>query len=277
MTRMNVQAAVTLGQLQNKLDLISHNVANLNTTGYKTRSANFSSLIQQNINNFRDVEENATGRQTPHGIRLGSGARVGHTNINLAVGSLNPTGRGLDIALLEDNHLLQVEVTDGDVTETRFTRDGSLYLNTLDNGQMMITTSEGHPVIGQDGAAIIFDDSIEGISINEIGQIVTVRDGVEVIEGQLGLVQAIRPQFLEPVGGNTFRMPDLTESAYVAEEILTEVDPFENAIQSGTLEQSNVDLATQMAELLQTQRAYQYNARTITMHDQMRGLINQLR
>ena len=85
MTRMNVQAAVTLGQLQNKLDLISHNVANLNTTGYKTRSANFSSLIQQNINNFRDVEENATGRQTPHGIRLGSGARIGHTNVNLSL------------------------------------------------------------------------------------------------------------------------------------------------------------------------------------------------
>src|SRR5690625_5222328 len=214
MTRMNVQAAVTLGQLQNKLDLISHNVANLNTTGYKTRSANFSSLIQQNINNFRNVEENATGRQTPHGIRLGSGARIGHTNISLSVGSLNQTGRGLDIALLEDNHLLQGQVTDNDVTETRYTRDGSLYLPPCETGQLMLTTSDCHPVIGQAEEPIVFDENIESVRINETGQIVTVRGGVEVVEGQLALVEAVRPQYLESVGNNLFRLPDITEEAY---------------------------------------------------------------
>ena len=277
MSRMNVQAAVTLGQLQNKLDLIGHNVANMNTAGYKTKSANFTSLIYQNIDNLRDVEANATGRQTPHGIRLGSGARIGHTNINLALGSLNTTGRGLDIALLEDNHLLQVEVTDENVTETRYTRDGSLYSRPLADDQLMLTTSDGHPVLGQTGDSIIFDQNIDDVSINQTGQIITMRDGVEVVEGQLAFVEAVRPQFLEPAGENLFRLPDLTEAAYVAEDIVVGVDPFENTIQSGTLEQSNVDLATQMADLLQTQRAYQYNARTISMHDQMRGLINQLR
>ncbi|GAA4069331.1 flagellar hook-basal body protein [Amphibacillus indicireducens] len=277
MSRMNIQAAVTMGQLQNKLDLISHNVANLNTSGYKSQSANFSSLIYQNIDNLRDQAANAPGRQTPHGIRLGSGARIGHTNINLSAGALNVTNRGLDIALLRDNHLLQIEVTENGNTETRYTRDGTLYLQPIDGGQLMLTTSDGHPVIGQTGGAIIFDENIEDIRINEIGQIVTRRGGTEFVEDGLALVEAVRPQFLEPAGKNLFRLPDLTEAAYVAEDIVTAVDQFDNEIQSGTLEQSNVDLATQMAELLQTQRAYQYNARTITMHDQMRGLINQLR
>lgn len=277
MSRMNIQAAVTMGQLQNKLDLIGHNVANLNTSGYKAQSANFSSLIYQNIDNLRDQAANAPGRQTPHGIRLGSGARVGHTNINLSTGSLNVTNRGLDIALLRDNHLLQIEVTENGNTETRYTRDGTLYLQPIDGGQVMLSTSDGHPVIGQTGGAIIFDDNMEDIRINEVGQIVTLRGGTEFVEGGLALVEAVRPQFLQSAGKNLFRLPDLTDTTYVAEDIVTAVDQYDNEIQSGTLEQSNVDLATQMAELLQTQRAYQYNARTITMHDQMRGLINQLR
>lgn len=274
---MNVQAAVTMNQLQNKIDVIGHNVANSSTTGYKNRSANFTSLLYQNIDNFSDVEANATGRVTPHGIRLGSGARLGHTNIDLSAGAINTTERGLDIALLEDNHMLQVEVTENGVTETRYTRDGGLYLQPFGDNQLMLSTSEGHPVIGQTGGPIIFDDNIEDISINNAGQIIARRGGQEVIEGQLAIVEAIRPQFLEATGGNLFRLPDITDEAYVAADIIGDVAAIDNQIQSGALELSNVDLSTQMTELIQSQRAYQYNARTITMHDQMRGLVNQLR
>ncbi len=274
---MNVQAAVTMNQLQNKIDVIGHNVANSSTTGYKNRSANFTSLLYQNIDNFSDVAANATGRVTPHGIRLGSGARLGHTNIDLSAGTINTTERGLDIALLEDNHMLQVEVTENGVTETRYTRDGGLYLQPFGDNQLILSTSEGHPVIGQTGGPITFADDIEDISINNAGQIVVRRGGQEVIEGQLAIVEAIRPQFLEATGGNLFRLPDITDEAYVAADIIGDVAAIDNQIQSGALELSNVDLSTQMTELIQSQRAYQYNARTITMHDQMRGLVNQLR
>lgn len=277
MSRMNIQAAVTMRQLQNKLDLIGNNIANLNTSGYKAQSANFSSLMYQNIDNFKDVEANATGRQTPHGIRLGSGARIGHTNINLSAGALRVTDRGLDVALMEDNHLLQIQVTENGNTETRYTRDGAFYLQPLADGRLMLSTSDGHPIIGQAGTPIVFAEDIDGIRIDEAGQIITERAGREFIEDQLALVEAVRPQFLEAVGDNLFRLPDITDTAYVAEDIVTEVAPLENSIKSGTLEQSNVDFAEQMAELSQTQRAYQFNARTITMHDQMRGLVNQLR
>ncbi len=274
---MNMQAAVTMRQLQNKLDVIGHNVANSSTDGYKTRSANFTSLLYQNIDNFSDVEANATGRITPHGIRLGSGARLGHTNINLAAGTINTTNRGLDLALLEDNHLLQVQVTENGVTETRYTRDGALYLQTYGDGQLMLSTRNGHPILGQDGAPIIIDNDIEDVNINQAGQIVVRRNGAEVVEGQLALVEAVRPQFLEQAGTNLFRLPDLTDVAYQADEIIADVLPFENRVQSGALEQSNVNMAIQMTDLIQTQRAYQFNARTISLHDQMRGLVNQLR
>ncbi|MCZ0703674.1 flagellar basal-body rod protein FlgG [Natronobacillus azotifigens] len=276
MSRMNIQAAVTMGQLQHKLDQIGHNIANVNTNGYKNRSSNFTSLLTQNINNFSDVEANATGRVTPHGIRLGSGAKLGHTNLDLSLGSLQQTGRGLDIALLADNHLLQVEVTENGVTETRYTRDGAMYLHPIADGQVMVTTRDGYPIVGESGP-LVFADGMEDITISETGEILVTRNGVANVEGQLSMAQAIRPQFLESVGNNLLRLPDLTEVDYVAADIVGEVANGEIQVQNQALEQSNVDLSMQMTEMLQAQRSYQFNARTITMHDQMRGLVNQIR
>ncbi|CQR46182.1 Flagellar basal-body rod protein FlgG [Paraliobacillus sp. PM-2] len=276
MNRMAVQAAVTMGQLQHKLDVVSHNVANVDTTGYKSRAAQFSSLLTQQIDNLSDEQANALGRLTPDGIRLGSGAKVGQTQINLALGSIKETDRGLDIALLEDNHLLQVDVTENGVTERRFTRDGTLYLNKINDGEVMLTNAEGHPMVGQNGA-IVLAAGMEDVSISENGFVQVTRNGQTAVEGQLELVEAIRPQFLEAAGDNQFRLPDVTETAYNEADIIQEVAFADVALQNGAIETSNVDLTSQMTEMLQTQRAYQFNARTISMHDQMRGLVNRLR
>ncbi|WP_112182179.1 MULTISPECIES: flagellar hook-basal body protein [Paraliobacillus] len=276
MNRMSVQAAVTMGQLQSKLDLVGHNIANVDTTGYKNRSAEFSSLLFQQVDNLNDEEANAEGRLTPDGIRLGSGAKLGSTNVNLALGSIKQTDRGLDIALLQDNQLLQVAVTENGATETRYTRDGTLYLNPTEDGQLALTTSDGNSVIGENGPIVIADGA-EDVSISENGAIQVTRNGVVQNEAQLAIVEAIRPQFLESVGNNLFRLPDITDEAYVADDIIQGVAFNDIELQSGALESSNVDLATQMTEMMQTQRAYQFNSRTISMSDQMSGLINQIR
>ncbi|MFB1051557.1 flagellar hook-basal body protein [Paraliobacillus sp. JSM ZJ581] len=276
MNRMAVQAAVTMKQLQNKLDVVSHNMANLETTGYKSRNAQFTSLLTQQIDNFSDEQANALGRLTPDGIRLGSGAKLGQINMNLALGTVKETGRGLDIALLKDNHMLQVDVTNNGVTERRFTRDGTLYLNEIANGQVMLSNGQGHPIIGQNGP-IILQAGMEAVTISDNGLIQVTRDGQTAVEGQLNIVQAIRPQFLEAVGDNQFRLPDVTADAYNAGDIIQEVAFGDMALQAGALETSNVNLASQMTEMMETQRAYQFNSRTISMHDQMRGLVNQLR
>lgn len=276
MNRMAVQAAVTMGQLQNKLDVVSNNMANLDTSGYKSRTAQFNSLLFQQIDNLNDEEANALGRLTPDGIRLGSGAKVGQTEIDLSLGAIKETGRGLDIALLEDNHLLQIDVTENGETERRYTRDGTLYLNPMGEGELMLTNADGHPVIGENGP-IVLAEGMDDVAIGEDGAIQVTRDGETAIEGQLAIVEAIRPQFLEAAGSNQFRLPDITDVAYDADDIIQAVAAGDVSLQSGALENSNVDLATQMTEMLETQRAYQFNARTISMHDQMRGLVNQLR
>ncbi|RCW77417.1 flagellar hook-basal body protein [Saliterribacillus persicus] len=275
MTRMTMQAAVTMGQLQKRLDVIGHNVANINTNGYKTRESNFSSLLSQQLN-IEDDPTNEAGRLTPEGLRMGTGAMLGHTNINLDQGSIQTTNRGLDIALLEPNHMFQLNVTENGIEETRYTRSGNFYLQPMENDQVMLSTSDGHPVMGEDGP-IMLDPNMESIQVSSNGEILVTRGGEQQVEGQLTIVEATRPRMLEATGDNMFRLSEASLATYPLADIIDAVGAGEINVQAGALEASNVDMAKQMTELTQTQRAYQFNGRTVSMHDQMKGLINQLR
>jgi len=270
-----IQAAVTMQQLQQKLDMIGSNIANSQTTGYKSRQADFSSLLFQQIDNLSDPAS-SEGRLTPDGIRVGSGAKLGGINVDLTLGSLRETDRPLDVALLQDNYLFQVEVTDGDVTETYYTRDGSFYLNPINNTTSMLTTKDGYPVLGENGP-IVISEGFDSIHIQSDGQIIVGRGDQTEIAGTIQIVEAVRPRLLEATGQNFFRLPNLDELGYTMNEIIQEPDNDMNMLKSGALEQSNVDMAQQMTDMLMTQRSYQFNARTISMGDQMLGLINQLR
>ncbi|OIS02424.1 flagellar hook-basal body protein [Corynebacterium diphtheriae] len=276
MTRMTFQAAVTMGQLQKRLDNIGNNIANVNTAGYKNRDANFSSLLSQQINTEPDPT-NPIGRLTPDGLRVGSGAKLGHTNFDFAQGSLKTTDRNLDVALLEDNHLFQVAVNENGEDEIRYTRAGNFYLSPIANNQVMLVTSDGYPVLGIGGEPIVLDDNMDALSIDGNGMINVTRNGVQAVEGQLGIVEAVRPRLLEAAGNNLFRLSEKSLATYPFDEIINGVGLADVRMESGKLEASNVDLAKQTTDMIETQRAYQFNARTISMHDQMRGLINQLR
>ncbi|QDP41624.1 flagellar hook-basal body protein [Radiobacillus deserti] len=273
MSRVGYQASVTMGQLQKKLDLIGHNMANANTAGYKSRQADFQSLLFQQIDNL-NAPANAQGRLTPDGIRIGSGAALGHTNTNLQAGAVQTTGRGLDVALLNDSQWFQVSVTEGGATETRFTRSGAFYLSPINDTQVMLTNQDGQPIVGQDGP-ILLQAGFDGIEITSTGQIQVTRNGQTQIEDQLAIVQINNPRVLEASGDNNFRLPD--NAGINPAEIVQELNPADIQVKSGALESSNVDLANQMTELMVTQRAYQLNARSISTNDQMMGLVNQLR
>lgn len=276
MSQMMIQAAVTMNQLQQKLDMIGNNMANSQTTGYKSRQADFSSLLFQQVNNLTDPA-NAEGRLTPDGIRVGSGAKLGSTNIDLTLGSIKETNRVLDVALTQDNHLFQILVNQNGQEETLYTRDGSFYLSPVNNNQgLMLTTSDGNPVLGQNGP-IVLAEGFDAISIRENGEIVVTRDGQEAVEGRLTIVEAVRPRLLEAAGQNMFRLPDMGNLGFDADEVIQEIDPNAAVLQSGALEQSNVNLSKEITDLITTQRSYQFNARTISMGDQMMGLVNQLR
>lgn len=276
MSRTMIQAAVTMNQLQNKLDLIGHNMANSQTTGYKGRTSEFSSLLFQNMNNL-NTAANAENRLSPAGIRVGAGARLGAINNNLSIGSFNTTNRELDLALRNESHFFQIQTEENGVFETRYTRDGSFYLNpTSDNQAVMLTTNEGNPVLGPNGP-ITIPNGFTGISINDSGQIIVERNNQMEVAGTIAITQAVRPRLLEATGANMFRLPNPDEIDYVPNEIIQELPATGGLVQSGALEQSNVNLAEQMTDLLQAQRAYQFNARTISTSDQMMGLVNQLR
>ncbi|GEN54743.1 flagellar hook-basal body protein [Halobacillus faecis] len=272
MNRSMIQSAVTMGQLQKKLDLVGNNLSNSETTGYKSRSADFSSLLYQQIDNQSHTDAEV-GRQTPETIRMGTGAKLGHTNLDLTQGNLKNTGRELDVALLEDRHMFNVRVTTEQGEEVHFTRAGNFYLNPVDDGQLVLTEANGHPVIGADGENIILEDNFQDINIDSNGRILVTRDQNQVIEGALEVSEAVRPRMLESVGANRFRIPDEAEEDGIMGDVLAgDVN-----MQSQVLETSNVDVAKQMTEMLMAQRAYQFNAKSISTGDQMMGLVSQLR
>lgn len=275
MSRTMIQAAVTMNQLQNKLDLIGHNMANSQTPGYKARKSEFSSLLFQNINNL-NAQANADNRLSPVGVRIGTGARLGATSNNFSLGALNRTERALDAALRSENHFFQIQTVENGIAETRYSRDGSFYLTPTNNQEVMLTTGDGNPVLGQNGP-IILQNNFDSILINDRGQIVVERGNQQEIAGEIAVVQVNRPQLLETAGQNLFRLPDLNALGFNFGEVIQPLGAENNLMESGVLEQSNVDIAEQMSDLLTAQRAYQFNASTISTSDQMMGLINQLR
>lgn len=276
MSRPMIQAAVTMNQLQQKLDLIGNNLANSQTTGYKKGQAEFSSLLAQQINNMSHPA-GAEGRLTPDGVRVGAGARLGSTMHDFSRGTVTETDRPLDVALQGDNHLFQIAVEENGVTDTRYTRDGSFYLQPVGTtGEVMLVTNHGHPVLGETGP-ITFQDGFDDISIQPNGDIHVTRNNQTEAEGRLNIVETDVPQLLEATKNNAFRLPNLAELGYTLNEVMNEVAGNENLLQAGALEQANVDMASEMSDLLTAQRSYQMNARTISMGDQMMGLINQLR
>lgn len=276
MSRTMIQAAVTMHQLQQKLDMIGHNMANSQTPGYKARHSQFSSLLKQNINNLNSPA-NEMNRLTPVGVRVGTGAKLGAIMNDMSHGALKNTDRALDLALMNENHFFQIQTDVQGVLETRYTRDGNFYLNPVNEVQVMLTTGDGNPVLGQNGAPILIQNGFDRIEIRDNGEVLVERGNVQQVAGTIGVVEINRPHVLEATGGNLFRIPDLEELGYTIGEIVTPLGTQGRLMESGKLEASNVDLAEQMTELISTQRAYQFNARTISTSDQMLGLINQLR
>lgn len=273
--RMMGQASAAMKALQHRLDTIGHNLANSNTHGYKARKVEFQSLLKQNINNLSDPN-NARGRITPNGIRVGTGAKVGTTNSNLALGAMQVTGRNLDTMLLHENHFYQIRVQQDGVDEIRYTRNGAFYVTPLGNGQVELVTSDGYPVYGVNGP-IRFNDHFDAIRINERGEVIVAYGTTDVVAGRLAIVEIVRPRLLEAVGDNAFRLPDLAALGYNLDEIVRMAPGDVPLVKNQALETSNVSIQEEMTDMIITQRAYQLNARAITTADQMQGLINQLR
>ncbi|RSL28871.1 flagellar hook-basal body protein [Salibacterium salarium] len=272
-------SANTMGQLQTKLNGISNNLANSDTTGYKRRETTFSDMLFQQVNNHSEPRDQS-GRLTPDGLRVGTGASIAQTALRLEQGALQETGRELDFAITEKDNFFQVEsMTDGEA-ETQYTRDGSFYLseNPEEADGWALVNNQGDYLLDEDGGRMEVPAGASDFSLQEDGTLqATLDDGEEVDVGEMGMVRVTKPQLLEGTQGNNFRLPDLDELDLEEADVLEFVPGEENQLTQGSLEQSNVDMGQAMTDMTRTQRSYSFNARAVSQGDQMMGLVNSIR
>jgi flagellar basal-body rod protein FlgG len=175
------------------------------------------------------------------------------------------TDRELDLALTKPGQYLQVEAGG----EVQYTRDGALYLNPSENGQLQLVTSEGYAVLDENQNPIFFDDAFENMKLTPDGRLTAVPGNQSV---QLGIVGVNQQSMLEKQGGNRYALNENAPNGTIAFLNRDQI-----GVQQGALEMSNVDLSKEMTELMVAQRSYQLNSKSITMGDQMLGLINSVR
>ncbi|CAH0240033.1 Flagellar basal-body rod protein FlgG [Peribacillus sp. Bi96] len=282
MNRTMMTATNTLNQLQSKLDQISNNIANVDTTAYKKTQTSFNDLLIQSFNN-QPSETKEKGRLTTPGIRQGTGARISQSQLVLSQGALKTTDRNLDAAFTREDQFFTVSVKDDKGINIRLTRDGAFYLSPNGNGpeQMVLVTSAGHQVLDENGNPILIDGSIKDIKISENGLLLVDTEEYGEKSFGLGIVSVKKPQFLDQLGGNLLGLPENIDALGVAKNdimtALTGNTRNQIAVRQGTLESSNVDLSKEMTDLITVQRSYQFQSRAVTMADQMSGLINGIR
>lgn len=282
MNRTMITATNTMSQLQLKMDLIGNNLANVGTTGYKRKEGTFSELLVQQFNNQSKAGEEI-GRLTPEGIRQGVGAKLGLIKLNLTQGSLKSTDRDLDVALTKPDLFFKIRATDASgASSTQFTRDGAFYLSPSANNanRFDLVTSSGAQVLDQWNEPISIVGDGSRLTITEKGTLVaSTSDGQEQLF-ELGVISVQNPHYLESKGGNLFGLPDNADAGVMEEDIFTDLtDGLRQNIsmQQGQLESSNVDMSKEMTDLISAQRLYQFQARSVTLADQMLGLVNGLR
>ncbi|QEA12589.1 flagellar basal-body rod protein FlgG [Comamonas flocculans] len=245
---------------QTNLDVISHNLANVSTTGFKRNNAVFEDLVYQNL---RQVGAQADEQnQLPTGLHLGLGVNVVATSRKFTQGSLQQSENNLDVAI-DGKGFLEITMPDG---TTAYTRDGSFKLDS----QGRVVTSNGLPV----APGLMVPPDTKNISIAQDGSVsVTVAGNPQPQQiGQLTMSSFINPAGLEPVGQNLFR-----ESA--ASGAPQQGQPGTNGLgilKQGFVENSNVNVVEELISMIQTQRAYDLNSKAVQTSDQMLARLSQL-
>ncbi len=278
MIRTMTTATNTLSQLQSQMDIIGNNLANISTNGYKASDAKFQEMLYQQFDN--DKADTAP-RQSPPGIRYGSGAVLGQSQMNWKAGSLQMTGRELDFALTTPKQYFNVLMPDGGGEKTVYTRQGNFYVSPVANGQVMLVNGEGYPVANSAGLPITFSDNVTNYTVKSGGNLqLTNADGTtQAIE--LAVTVMERPNLMQRLSGTNFALPEnLADLGVTQQQVLTELQGTARnviGLEGQALEGSNVNSQKEMTDLISVQRNYQFNARAVTLADQMLGLINGIR
>lgn len=279
MLRTMVTATNTMSQLQSQIDIIGNNLANSNTHGYKAKDVKFQELLYQQFNNDK---LDKVDRQSPVGIRYGVGASLAQASMNWKQGSLQSTGRDLDFAFQEPKQYFNVLMPDGENgQQTAYTRQGAFYVSPMENGNLMLVTGDGYPVADAAGQAITIPENVSSFSVNESGVLTANYPDGSTVQRELAVSVLQKPQLMEQLSETYIALPNnLAELGVNAQDVIIDLQGAERseiALTNQVLEMSNVDMSKEMTELMTAQRSYQFSAKSITIADQMLGLINGIR
>jgi flagellar basal-body rod protein FlgG len=247
-------AATGMAAQELNVQVISNNIANMRTTGFKRQRAEFQDLMYQNL---RRVGSNtsAQGTKLPIGLDIGAGVKTTGTPRIMAQGSLLPTDRELDVAIRGEG-FFRVLMPDN---RTAYSRAGSFEMD--DQGRLV--TPEGYLV----DPAITFPQNASNISINQQGEVSALlpNQTTSTVLGQIQLARFVNKSGLEAIGDNLFLETAASGSPQTGNP---GTDGMGNLLQS-QLEQANVNAVTEMSDLITAQRAYSMNAKVVTAADEM--------
>ena len=236
------------------VQVISNNIANMRTTGYKRQRAEFQDLLYEHVRRVGTATSDQ-GTMVPAGVELGSGVKTVGTPRIMSQGSLLPTSKELDVAVRGEG-FFQIQLPDG---RTAYTRDGSFELD----AQGRVVTAQGYLV--QPGMTV--PNNAKNLTINAQGQVSVVLPGqVNTTNvGQIELSMFVNKAGLQAVGDNLFME---TPASGTPQNGTPGVDGFGD-LQQGNLEQANVEAVKEISDLIAAQRAYEMNAKVISATDQM--------
>lgn len=246
-------AKTGLDAQQTRMDVVSNNLANANTTGFKSSRASFQDLMYQNVRQPGGQTTEQT--QAPSGLMLGTGVRVVGSEKLFTQGNLQQTGNSLDLAI-EGRGFLQVTMPDGTVA---YTRDGSMHLD--QNGQ--IVTASGYAL----DPAIVIPQNAQSVTIGTDGTVSAKLPG-QAAPQQIGTVQLadfINPAGLQPSGDNLYLETASSGAPQIGQPGLNGL----GTVAQGSLESSNVNVVEQMVDMIETQRTYEMNSKAISAADSM--------
>ncbi|APX89214.1 flagellar basal-body rod protein FlgG [Brevirhabdus pacifica] len=261
MKALGIAATGMLAQ-QTNVDVISNNIANANTTGFKSSRAAFQDLIYQSVEREGALtSENGTAR--PTGIDLGLGVQTSGTVRLNTQGGLQATENQLDMAIQGEGYFT-VALPDG---SRAFTRDGSFQLSA--EGQLV--TLQGYEL----DPGIVVPANTVNVEISETGTVMAYveNDPAPVELGQLALTTFVNEGGLKPLGNNLLAATTASGDPLAANP----GDPGVGVIRQGYLEASNVNIIQQITDLIAAQRAYEMNSKAIETADQMMTTTNQIK
>lgn len=255
-------AATGMAAQQMRVEVISNNLANMSTTGYNPRRAEFADLLYQQQTRPGTITAN-DGTIIPAGVQLGLGVRPTAVSVELSQGSLSSTGGDLDLAI-DGYGYFEVTLPSG---ASAYTRDGGLKRSA--DGQ--IVTSDGYPLV----PGITLPDDASSIAIDAAGEVYAYfQNQVQPqLLGQITLAGFTNEKGLEAMGSNLF----LETTASGPPQVSAPGENGLGTVRQGYLEESSVDAVREITELIKAQRGYELNAKVITAADEMLGTTAQVR